>query len=562
MTNVDWPPKFTLDQENILNLLTGDRFYSDPSAALREAVLNAIDAVNRRRLKEQDLDPKIEVLFNQQESRLEVIDNGIGMNQQHITSLFAKVGASAAELDSEKKSVGEFGIGVASYFMAGDEFEVHTFDGQGARIALLFSKAMLAGGAALELDPLQELRGTKIIIKVRNESTFDILHNSYKHWCRDVTGLSAKLLPDNTFIEQGGTSQVSCDLPASIIPMWVEKSNLSPVDDPTSWESMTGHSKISILYRGVFVQEFEIEGLWGIKGSVDVDPKRFAPRLNRESFVGGEFQSEVNSYARSCHPYILKGMIHKLNAAVSKGTLSKWTEKRWANLWLSVPRADNYKEVVAEWDEVFRKLPAFDYAEGNSWVGISVEDLIAKATNGDIYLAPFAEEKSSDVIKAAVHFLRTTGKTVIRGIRKDKSWIRFAPAAYSTTADLIINRFQGELPTFKYISKVADNVLSNIKILAPLFTGPPKVDLVKLGFESPPALRVSDRLILNIDNKDGLEIVKYVLDYNQGQMSLLAITARLAIQQLNEVAAVVKKSSELPETLSPVRRRFIRRQLP
>ncbi|MCU7886217.1 MAG: hypothetical protein KZQ82_18665, partial [Candidatus Thiodiazotropha sp. (ex Lucinoma annulata)] len=416
-------------------------------------------------------------------------------------------------------------------------------------------------GDASELDPLQKNRGTKLTIKVRDRITFDLLLNSYTHWCRDVIGLSAKLLPDNSLIEQGGTSQASYSLPVSN-PKWVEKSNLSPVDDPTSWEAMNGHSKISILYRGVFVQEFEIEGLWGIKGSVDVDPKRFAPRLNRESFVGGEFQSEVNSYAKSCHPYILKDMVNKLDAAMSKGTLSSWNEKRWANLWLSVPRDDIYKEVVAEWDAVFRKLPAFDYAEGNSWVGTSVEDLKKKATNGEIYLAPLAEEKSSDVIKAAVHFLRTTGNTVIRGIRKDKSWMKFAPATYSTTADLIINRFKDELPTFKYISNVADNVLSNIKITAPLFTGPPKVDLVKLGSESPPALRVSDRLILNTDNQHGLDIVKYVLDNNQGQMSLLAITARLAIQQLNEVAAVVKKSPEQPEILSPVRRRFIRRQLP
>ena len=561
MTDKDWPPKFTLDQEKILNLLTGDRFYSDPSAALREAILNAIDAVNRRISNEPNFEPKIEVIFNVEEMSLYVIDNGIGMNQQHITSLFAKVGASAAELDKEKKSVGEFGIGVVSYFMAGDEFELHTFDGQGKRIGLLFSKRMLAGGDASELAPLQENQGTRLTLRVRDRSTFDLLLNSYRHWCRDVVGLSAKLLPDNTLVEQGGTSQASGTLPVSN-PAWVEKSNLRPIDDPTSWEAMTGHSKISILYRGIFVQEFEVEGLWGIKGSINVDPKRFEPRLNREGFVGGEFKSEVNSYARSCHPYILKDMVHKLNLAVSNGTLSKWNEKKWANLWLSVPRNDAYKEAVAAWDAVFRRLPAFDYAEGNSWIGISVEDLKNKASNGDIYLAPLAEEQSSDVIKAAVHFLRTTGKTVIRGIRKDNAWMRFAPATFGTTADLLINRFQDELPTFRHISNVADSVLSNIKITAPLFTGPPKVDLVKLGSESPPALRLSDRLILNTDNQHGLEIVQYVLENNQGQMSLLAITARLAIQQLNEVAAVVKNSPNSPEILSPVRRRFIRRKIP
>lgn len=560
MAEIGWPPQFTLDQEKILNLLTGDRFYSDPSAALREAVLNSIDAVNRRRSGEPELEPRIEVVFDSEELTLDVVDNGIGMNQEDITSLFTKIGSSAAEFDSEKKSVGEFGIGVVSYFMAGDEFSLHTFDGQDTRIGLLFRRAMLAGGGASELESIQEARGTKLTIRVRDRTTFDLICNSFQHWCRDVEGLTAKLIPEDSMIDQGGTSIALGSLPIEN-PSWVEKSNLRPIDDPVSWEAMTGHSKIAILYRGVFVQEHEIKGIWGIKGSIDVDPKRFAPRLNRESFVDGEFQIEVNNYAKACHPYILKDMVGELADAVAIGNLSKWDTKRWANLWLSVPRDANYNETVSDWDAVFRKLPAFDYAQGNSWIGISIEELKNKASNGEIFFAPLAEEKSSDVINTAVRFLRTTGKTVIRGIRKDNSWMRYAPATYGTTADLITNQFKDELPEFKLISNVAGDILSNIQVTAPLFTGPPIVDLVELGSESPPALRVSNRLLINIDNQKGLEIVKYVLDQNQGQMSLLAITARLAIQQLTEVAAVVKSSPEQPEIISPVRRRFIRRRL-
>ena len=46
--NANWPPSLALDQERALKLLTGDRFYTDAIAALREAVLNAVDAVHRR----------------------------------------------------------------------------------------------------------------------------------------------------------------------------------------------------------------------------------------------------------------------------------------------------------------------------------------------------------------------------------------------------------------------------------------------------------------------------------------------------------------------------------
>lgn len=122
MPDEPWPPLFTLDQERILNLLTGDRFYSNPSAALREAVLNAVDAVQRRRTNA--FEPDITVTFNIDDLTIAVADNGIGMNRADVNSLFTKVGASAATAEAKKKSVGEFGIGVISYFMAGDAFDL------------------------------------------------------------------------------------------------------------------------------------------------------------------------------------------------------------------------------------------------------------------------------------------------------------------------------------------------------------------------------------------------------------------------------------------------------
>ena len=88
MPDETWPPSFTLDQEKVLNLLTGDRFYSNPSAALREAVLNAIDAVQRRRKTAFDLSPDITVTFNRDDLTVAVADNGIGMNRVDVNALF------------------------------------------------------------------------------------------------------------------------------------------------------------------------------------------------------------------------------------------------------------------------------------------------------------------------------------------------------------------------------------------------------------------------------------------------------------------------------------------
>ena len=270
MSNESWPPEFSLDQEKILSLLTGDRFYSNPSAALREAVLNAIDAVQRRREISPDIAPEIRVTFSRDDLKLTVADNGIGMSQAEVTDLFAKVGASAATNEAKKKSVGEFGIGVISYFMAGNVFTLQTYDGTTVSIGLTFDRQMLSGGTATEVSAIQQSQGTTITIDMRDTVTFDLLLNSFSHWCREVEGLSARLLPDGRPLMQMGAHKLD-GITTVALPAWIERAHLGPVSDPTGWDSMTGISTVAVLYRGVFVQEFEVKGAWGIEGSIDVD---------------------------------------------------------------------------------------------------------------------------------------------------------------------------------------------------------------------------------------------------------------------------------------------------
>ncbi len=83
-----WPPQFTLDQERILKLLTGDRFYSNASAALREAVLNALDAVYRRKRNEPELPQDIRVVFDATVLTMSIADNGDGMDRRSVNQLF------------------------------------------------------------------------------------------------------------------------------------------------------------------------------------------------------------------------------------------------------------------------------------------------------------------------------------------------------------------------------------------------------------------------------------------------------------------------------------------
>jgi HSP90 family molecular chaperone len=76
MSGSDWPPRLTVEIEPVLRLFTGESFYASADAALREAVLNSIDAIGRRRETEPDLKQKIEVTFDRSTTRITISDNG------------------------------------------------------------------------------------------------------------------------------------------------------------------------------------------------------------------------------------------------------------------------------------------------------------------------------------------------------------------------------------------------------------------------------------------------------------------------------------------------------
>lgn len=554
----NWPPRFTIDRHKILKLLTGDRFYSDSSAALREAILNAIDAVHRRQHKEPSLLADLSVIFNDSDLTLTVSDNGDGMTREAVASLFAKIGASASELEAGRDSVGEFGIGVISYFIASETFSLQTQGADGQRIGLRFSKDMLAGAPALELAPARSSRGTSVSLSIRDRETFDLLIKSFSHWCRDVAGLRALRLPQGIEMKQGDSDRVpaTSGLPTAD---WIERAHLAPVSGPSAWDSMTGTSTISILYRGMLVQEFSARGLWGIRGSIDVDPKKFKPRLNREGFVGTEFQNQVKWYLKAVHPKILAEMAAQLSSAVERGQLDSWSQRRWATLWLSIPRGETYKDACEIWDKAFRAVPAFELASGNRWTPLSLNDLVRLPS--PVYIAPLKEEQSSDIIVSALRLLRHTGRPVIRGLRSDRNWLRDAPSVFGTTADLITSVFSNELPDLVSLAAKAEEVLAEVSPSITLYGGKLPIDLFKLGAESPPIIKLTSRLAINVDHRIGRKIVEEVIEENVGRWSLIAIVAAHSLEHVQQITSAVKGTLRTSEPIGLVKRRHIRKLL-
>ncbi len=133
---------FNLNKNQIIELLMGTKLYGNPEVALRELLQNSIDAclLSRALHKKWNVpyEPLVKVKYytENDEEYLEIIDNGIGMNQSIIDKYYSNIGSSyyksreffelQANTNIEFDPISQFGIGILSCFMVADSMEVET----------------------------------------------------------------------------------------------------------------------------------------------------------------------------------------------------------------------------------------------------------------------------------------------------------------------------------------------------------------------------------------------------------------------------------------------------
>ena len=134
--------QFNLSKNQVIDLLMGTKLYGDPEVALRELLQNSIDACLLRRAMERSwgnlYEPEIHIKYSTEHDGdvLEVIDNGVGMDQHVIEEYYSKVGSSfykspefyklKLESKAEFTPTSRFGIGILSCFMVADTLIVDT----------------------------------------------------------------------------------------------------------------------------------------------------------------------------------------------------------------------------------------------------------------------------------------------------------------------------------------------------------------------------------------------------------------------------------------------------
>jgi hypothetical protein len=541
-------------------LLTGDRFYASADAALREVVLNAIDACGRRELIDSS-GPDIRIAFDQSALTVRVEDNGVGMSRSDVTALFTTIGASAADMDEASyHSIGEFGVGMVSYFLVCDRFELHSLAAQDDPVGLVFDHSMLDGSSpALEIDSIRTERGTSIVFHVADQQRYDLLLDRYGYWFRGVDGLSGAKFPDGSVVAQGETTTPALAIEVDL-PDWVEEAHIGAPQRLDSWAALDGRAHVDILYRGVFVQTHDVNGLWGISGSLWVDPKRLHPKLNRESFGLSDLVQDVDPFLRLCHPLVLDKALSALSELLELDDTA-WSQSRLVSLWLALPRDDEYDEVVARWDDFFRNRKLFVAMEADdSRRPVSLTEV--KELEGPIYLAPDPSGGGSDLVRAAIRVLRGTGRAVIQGVMRDSSYLQFASYPWQSDSELLINRFASELPEIRRLN--ADSATQILEraagIYEPVLTNEPRVCLVHLGPESTPVIPANGELWINRDTDVGRQLVRFLCEQNQGRLSLLVACHRYAPDQVSVVAQTIGRiaGDGAIEHLGLLRREYLR----
>ncbi|CAA6799401.1 MAG: Unknown protein [uncultured Sulfurovum sp.] len=131
--------KFSFDNHQVLNLLTGNNIYSDSTIFIRELLQNSIDASLYREEIEKSKGNSFQCKAIRIDDWYDVKGNywigfedyGIGMDENILLNYFTKIGKSFYESKDFDKSMGftaisRFGIGILSCFMVAHRVEVST----------------------------------------------------------------------------------------------------------------------------------------------------------------------------------------------------------------------------------------------------------------------------------------------------------------------------------------------------------------------------------------------------------------------------------------------------
>jgi len=135
--------RFSFDIQNVVTAFIGEDLYKNKMTSLREAIQNSIDTCRYKSkvLKENSYKPSIKIYID--DNWLKIDDNGAGMDEFIIENFFGRLASSFYEQEKIKtqfEAIGQFGVGVFSYFLLCEYIDIETKTSIGSTLKFRFDK--------------------------------------------------------------------------------------------------------------------------------------------------------------------------------------------------------------------------------------------------------------------------------------------------------------------------------------------------------------------------------------------------------------------------------------
>jgi len=198
--------KFEVETQRIIEILSNE-IYDSPLALLRENVQNGYDAILMRASEENRPISDFRLLINIDANKIEIDDDGIGMDENTLEHNFWKAGASGKRGELAKKAgvIGTFGIGAMANFGVCTKLIVETrhVNSQTTLISSAEREKLSISEHCIDIDTVDDGRmpGTKVVAHLDQTNT--ITPQSAKQYlCQYVQFLPIRVLLNGELISQ------------------------------------------------------------------------------------------------------------------------------------------------------------------------------------------------------------------------------------------------------------------------------------------------------------------------------------------------------------------------
>lgn len=315
---------FSFDFQNTFNAFIGRNLYDSDFVAIREVIQNAIDSCLYKKSLNKTFNPEISISFI--DNQLIVNDNGLGMDYFIIENYFAKLNSSyyqQSKISKNYESISQFGVGVFSYFLLCDYFDVETKSNNNEAIKFRVTKnadnsfyffddaSREYDGTTIKLHLNEILDFNDIIKQVefyftyieiplvlsdKNGNHYEINKKKYKIEktrliAENVNLLAKDRIPEIDVIE----CEQYADIFEGIVNLFVvRKDNQIKPESLFKVIDKYTYSNYKIYQKGIFVRDFRSLFLNYTVGTINLKKKQIL-NISRNGFKNHKFLDEVIS---------------------------------------------------------------------------------------------------------------------------------------------------------------------------------------------------------------------------------------------------------------------------